>query len=152
MKKATIFCNSGYNGQYLKSGESLGASLLTLIEELREIESFKNDSKLKVLFDINTKGIGTADSLFDTFHDNVSIDYEFAKSLQLYDNIGSDQLYSDTEVGKGLVELIDSFRFILYKRSWEASNNLRLEFEVVQSEFEDEVHCKIIRGEYMFEN
>jgi hypothetical protein len=146
MNQVNIWCWTSNGGQYLYRGDCFENALL---EELKKTkEYFANDKKFKLLFAKleELKGTNTPQDILDTlFQNNVTMDFEFAKQLKLYDVITPDCFYSETEVGKALIYLMDfaEFSLVLYFRKWHATDGISLEFELAHQDTEKEVFVKL---------
>ncbi len=152
--KVNIWCWAHNHGENLFRGDCFEAALL---EELEEAKKHHADNEgLKLLFKKLEELEGThhqQDILDNLFNDHVTINFEFAKQLKLYDILNADCFFSETDIGKALVWLMRTadFRFVLYMRNWSATNEITVEFEITHSDYEREVHSKLIRGEFEVE-
>jgi len=155
MNNVTIWFLAHNDGENLYRGNCFENALLEELEYTKK--HFADDKDFKLLFatlkELKRPRHHPQDILHDLFREHVTIDFEFAKQLKLYDIINPNCFCSETEIGKALISLIDiaDLRFILYMRNWSATNEISIDFEVTHCDFEREVHLKMSKGEFEVE-
>ena len=138
------------NGDYLyDDDESLECILLRKINspyysELKEVKLVLQ--KIKQLKD---KKHPTC-ILYDLFYKNVSIDFQFAKDLKLYDNINHQCFTSKTKIGKALIHILSNtargLQYILFLKTWQSADEISLEFILSHDDYVKDIHCLINQG------
>ena len=154
MNKVNIWCWAHNKGENLYRGNCFENALLEELEENKKY--FVDDKNFKLLFAKleELKGTQHPQDILDTiFRDNVTIDFNFARQLKLYDIINADCFCSETDIGKALIYLmwVADLRFVLYMRNWSSTNELTVEFELTHCDNEREVHLKLTKGEFEVE-
>lgn len=120
---------------------------------VKKLESFKkyHPKEAAVLYKAQI-GKHLEDTLYNIANDDLTIDFEFAKNLKLFDTLSVRCLKSDTKEGKCLIELIYSadLRFMVYKREWSDINTIELYLPVCHTDYEHRLHIDLISGEYEY--
>jgi hypothetical protein len=149
-KEVTVWCWV-HDTDNLYRGDSFESALY---EELLDTKKYNSDdkdfmllfAKLEELKDTQSEG----GIMYDLFRDNITLDFDFTKDLRLFDIMRANCFYSETEIGKALIHLIEhaELEFVLCNRSWYETNKLVLEFEMTHCDYSREVHYKFLKGEY----
>jgi len=147
MKKVDIWITD--NKDFLYEGDSFESAMMLKINY-----TYKNECKeLKMLRDKieeHKNEMHPEQIIGDIFYKNVTIDFDFAKKLKLYDTITSECFKSETEIGKALIYILSTtyygFTYILYQRNWKSTNEIYLEFLLTHIEYVKDIHCLINQG------
>jgi len=95
------------------------------------------------------------DELEILFSENIFIDFEFAKRLQLFEIISADCFFSRNDIGEALIFLMSdnicNLRFILYEKHWETTDEISLYFEVAWIGLLSQAVLKVGKREYEVE-
>lgn len=156
MKELTICFWSSEKGLYLyKKGSCFQ---LALLEELEKCKEFKN-TDLSILRDEVTKlkeieDFYLEDLIDKLIADNLTLDWEFASQLRLFDIIKPECFETKTLIGKGIIELFirSGYEFIFYARSWETAHHLNLHFEVYNDDFSWTVYRHFLNGKFDYQS
>jgi small-conductance mechanosensitive channel len=146
MSYVNISCWTYNGGESLYKGDWFENALL---EELKETKKFfADDEKFKLLFEKleELKETDTPEEILGTlFQDNVTMDFEFAKQLRLFEVITPGCFHSETEVGKALIYLMDfaDFSLVLSFRKWTSTDEIFLEFELAHRDTEEDVYLRL---------
>lgn len=146
MNEVNIWCWTYNGGEFLYKGDCFANALL---EELKATKKFfADDEKFKLLFAKlkELKKTDTPQDILETlFEENVTMDFEFAKQLRLFEVISSDCFYSETEVGEALISLMGfaGFSFVLSFKKWYGTDYLYLELEVAHRDTEEDVFLRL---------
>ena len=78
------------------------------------------------------KGVHKGDVLEALFRHNVILDFDFAKSFNLYDIVYVDCFVAENELGEKMIELFRDcgFVFLVSKKNYHHTNHIELHFEV----------------------
>jgi len=147
MSKVDIWITD--NKEFIFEGDSFESAMMHKINY-----TYKNECKeLKILRDKieeHKNEMHPEQIIGDIFYENVSIDFEFAKQLKLYDTISSECFKSETEIGKALIYILSNtpylFTYILYQRNWQSTNEIYLEFLLTHIDYVKDIHCLINQG------
>jgi hypothetical protein len=146
MYKVNIHDTCYHYGKYYYKGKNLEDSLLLYLKELN-----KEDSHYKALLNkIEAHEKDPETAMYQLFREHITMDFELAKNLNLYDVISFNCFYPETRIGKGLIDLIEygEFVFILHRKFWNGTRDLTLNLESVHQDFEDELQQLIFNGNY----
>lgn len=149
MGKTIFHCYTRDNGEDLFRGNSFESALL---EELEEMKTYFSDKKyVKILSEkLNElKGLQHPQKTLNSiFKNDLSLDFEFARQLKLYDVISANCFVSETEIGKALIEHIrySDLYFILHDRFWSRTDIIEVEFDVAHADYLREARLRLIKG------
>lgn len=103
------------------------------IEVFRDFKKYKGGTE-KTLWDYIMNRIGQGEG---------NMDWDFAKSLQLYDIISFSFLQGGNEFENNIYEICDDeyLVLILFKKEWKRPNVLALDFQVVHYDDLDKCHA-----------
>ena len=107
-----------------------------ILECLAEIEG--NDMK-------EVKALFSRESLSSIFFEYITLDFDFAKSLQLYDIIEAKCFKNEDVISNDLIELSDycDLNFILHRRMFKDCNRLEIDFFACHQEDVWELHRRL---------
>ena len=136
MKTAEIVCRSNNDGQYLFMGVSFEEELL------KEFQSYSEMKYIKWVIDLDAqlkteKGKRhPQDTLNIIFIEKVSLDFDFAEKLNLFDIVEGPCFTADGELGDAILQLCISaeMRFIVARKYYTTKETIRIEFEVCHSD------------------
>ena len=155
MKKVNIWPWAHHEKKFLLKGDCFEENLLEQLKE--EFEYYKDRSdtegykysnllyaKLEELKDTGYP----QDILHTLFMEHVTLDFEFARQLNLYDVLRGGCFISESDVGKALIYLICNSQnvFILYQKRWVSAEEISLEFEMTYTDWIPGVHAWLVRG------
>ena len=149
MKKVEIYCWSSNDGEYLYEGNLFEEELL------KEFESCgKSDFRKKEKWYISLyEHLKTADGEMHKQYildriviDKMSLDYEFAEKLNLFDIVDVDCFTADGELGEAIFNLCISaeLRFIVARKIYTGKETMQIDFEVCNIESENDCHKALI--------
>ena len=149
MNKVDIWPFAHNDGENLFRGDCFENALW---EELESSKKYTPNKHFQLLFDKleELKGNRSPQDILEIlFHENVNIDFEFAKQLKLYDIICPDCFYSQTDIGQALIYLLNfaSLRFVVSVKEWHATNHMTVEFEMAHWDYVKKLHKELIKGE-----
>jgi hypothetical protein len=113
-------------------------------DELKKQNSLSNVEWLhslnQVIQDLDTKKI------YELLTENISMDFDFAKELKLFDTISCNCLTYNNLIGKGLIEIMryTDCIFIVSKRRFMFTDLLDIELSVCHIDFESDLHDYLI--------
>jgi len=86
------------------------------------------------------------DELFHIFITDLTLDFDFAKKLNIYDIIHPQLFQSPTDNGKHLIELIgcSDMEFILYKKEYYSENEIYLDFLSCHEDYKHELYNDLL--------
>lgn len=128
--------------------------ILFELEEVKESyldnRLFEEDSDLyqqllKIVFESSEE---PKDILYELFNEHVTINYDFAKSLNMFDVIQSTCLIPNTEIGRALIDFvgISDLSFIFYMRSYAAETYQVIYLFPVPMDYLLDVQLKLAKG------
>lgn len=126
-----------------------------LLEELENSKEYDADNESnKLLFkeiENGNKRCHPQDLLDELFRKNVFIDYDFAKTLNLYDVLSAKCFESNNKIGKAIIKLMDwvGFKFILYSKEFYDKESFTFDFDVCHTDFVNKMRMKHITGEFI---
>ena len=89
-------------------------------------------------------------NLFHSTNEDIVIDFNFAKSLNIFEVIYPNCFTCKTEAGKALIELSYDLRFIVSKKNYITKENINIEFEVCHADYVNDCHKSLITGNTPF--
>ncbi len=133
-----------HNGKYFYGGNDFPESLFIALEKTKEYSS--NNKNFNLLFsEIEKKEINehNHDFIDRLFRENTFLDFEFCKSLSLYDILCADCFKPKNNIGEAIIELLNysCFEFTFYYRKWIKSNQLEIEFIATHEDYSRNVHA-----------
>ncbi|RUP38246.1 MAG: hypothetical protein EKK63_12765 [Acinetobacter sp.] len=150
-KNATFFCYSGNKGEFLFRGNCFEEELLLTFQNC-EKHDYSEDKWFNILQEkLNTKETKHHDQdiLDQIFRENVTIDYEFAEKLNMFDFITSDCFNGIGELGESILGLCkeSEMRFIVSRRMYTGKQEIYIDFEVCHSDYENQCLKALIKQE-----
>lgn len=146
LPKVKIWGWSHNDGEYLWRGDSFEEGLLMELEHYLTYYPDNADLRLLISKVEESERSVPEDFLFNLLITNLTLDFEFAKQLKLFDIITPTCFSTETAIGKALITLMEyaDFRFILFRRNWDTMNEIEVEFEVCHMDYDREVHSALI--------
>lgn len=141
--KAYIQYFSSAKGEYLFRGHCLGQELLIVVEELKKYcEQEKWYYLLKKELEDKKYELRQQDILDKILRENVSIDFNFAYKLHLFDCLEPECLIGEGELGNAIIELCSraNLIFIVNKRNYSTKDEIWIHFEVCHEDFQFDCH------------
>ena len=148
-KKADISCWSSNHGQFLSRGECFEEELLKKFQSCSEMNFYKNDKLFMILYKhLKTeKGKQHDQDILDTiFREKISIDYEFAEKLNLFDIVDAECFNADGELGDAILQLcvMADMRFIVSRKFYTGKETVKIDFEVCHCDSDYDCHKALI--------
>lgn len=149
MKKAEIFCWSSNDGEYLFRGTCFEEELLKEFQYCGEMDFCKKDKWYITLYEhLKTeKGKQHDQDILDTvFIEKISLDYEFAEKLNLFDIVDAECFTADGELGDAMLQLcvMADMRFIVARKFYTGKETIKIDFEVCHCDRDYDCHKALI--------
>lgn len=146
MKKVDIFCWASGDGKFLSIGDCFEEALLKEFETLSDF--FKKEKWYIVLSEhLKTKGSLHAQDFFgEKFREKISLDFKFAKGLNLFDIVDAECFTADGELGMAIIQLcvMSDMRFIVSRKYYLTKETVKIDFEVCHTDSDYECHKALI--------
>ena len=149
MKKVEMFCRSSNYGEYLFSGNCFEEELLKVFQGCVKMDLCKNDKWFITLYEHLKKGKWNQhyqDILYIIFKEKISIEYDFAEKLHLFDVVNAECFNADGELGDAILQLciMADMRFIVSMKHYTGKETIELDFEVCHCDSYYECHKALI--------
>lgn len=149
MNKVRIYCGAMNEGEFLFRGECFEENIWLELQILNSHSSENEQVKLLVLeVDKFKSNKHPQDILYSIFYNNVTLCFDFAKTLNLFDIIGPGCFYSDTEIGKAMIYLIEcaELSFVVEAKYWSSPMELSIDFQASGNDTHLELQKILIKG------
>lgn len=149
MNKVAIYCGAMNEGEFLFRGECFEENLWL---ELKILNSHSPENEqVKLIFSEVDKFKSNGhpqDILYSIFYNNVTLCFDFAKNLNLFDIIGFGCFSSDTEIGKAMIYLIEcaELSFVVEAKYWGSPTELSIDFQTSGNDTHLELQKRLIKG------
>ena len=147
MKKAEISCWSSNDGEYLFRGNCFENELLEWFEECKKYSEKDKWYLLLTKHLKEHKGKNHPQDILDEiFREKISIDFDFADKLKLFDIIEAECFIADGELGDAILQLcvMAELRFIVSKRCFTTTESITINFEVCNEDYDYQCHKALI--------
>ena len=149
MKKAVIFCRSSNFGEYLLNGNCFEEELLNEFKSCAKMNFCKNDKWFITLYEHLKTEKGNQhcqDILYTIFREKISIEYDFAEKLHLFDIVNAECFNADGELGYAILQLcaMADMRFIVSRKHYTGKETIELDFEVCCCDSDYDCHKALI--------
>lgn len=144
IKKAYTSFLSSDNGKYLGNTSIDYCFEEYLLNVFKFREKYIKEYKWFLLLSKNFKKqegvISAGDIIYETFVHKVSIDFDFAEKLKLFDFVSAQCFIADDKLTDAMLELCaySSLVFIVSRRSYLTTDEIRIDFEVCHQDCENE--------------
>jgi hypothetical protein len=150
-KEVQIFINSTTGAEFWYNGvDSLEGAIEKDLKSSIEYDTFtESGHRLLEKIKVQKVNLDTCDYLFEGFINTVTMDFNFASELKLFDIISGACFSSECELGKILVELVSDMEvsFIVNTREFLTPDRMRISFEVCHSDYDYDLKKLMIKGE-----
>ncbi len=150
MRNTEIQCWSSNNGEFLFEGQSFDETLLLQFQSCCEMSYTKNDKWVNLLKNrLKNKEEGEHNDqnvLYAIFTRLISIDYDFAKSLSLFDILDSECFTAKDELGDALIQLcvMADLTFIVTRKKYTSKESIAIDLEVCHCDYDRDCQKALI--------
>jgi hypothetical protein len=109
-------------------------TLDNISKKIKEIKSIHNESE--------------QDSMYRILSENLELDFEFAKELNLFEIINTQCFDDDTILKKELITLLYGYSFLLIRKGYLTKDEVELEFRVFDTDYIEEIVKKYYIKDY----
>ena len=145
-----MFCWSHDDGKYLLNGDCFENELLRQFKECLEYNAYNGDDWVITLNNHLKQEKGSMheqDILNAIFIEKISLDFDFAEKLNLYDVLSIDCFTETSKLGSAIRELcsVANSTFIVSKKHYTSKEVIRIDFEVCHFDNVNECHKALIK-------